>query len=141
MDELITFQVITLADWYHSAAPALQAEYFSPSNSGGQEPVPDSGLINGVGRYNNGPTNIARAVVNVVQGQRYRLRVINISGFAQFQFSIEGHRMTIIEADGIPHEPLTVDSFNIFVAQRYFLIHLHATGTDWTRYSTGTLLW
>ncbi|KIJ55074.1 multicopper oxidase [Sphaerobolus stellatus SS14] len=54
--------------------------------------------------------------------KRYRLRVINISGFAQFRFSIEGHSLTIIEADGIPHEPLTVDSFNIYVAQRYSVV-------------------
>ncbi|KIJ32231.1 multicopper oxidase [Sphaerobolus stellatus SS14] len=114
--------VITLADWYHGFAPALQAAYFSPQNGGGQEPVPDSGLINGLGRFNGGPTTIPRAVVNVVAGQRYRLRVINISAFAQFRFSIEGHRLTIIEADGIPHEPLTVDSFNIYVAQRYSVV-------------------
>ncbi|KAF8583110.1 multicopper oxidase [Ramaria rubella] len=113
--------VVTLADWYHGFAPALQATYFSKNNGGGQEPVPDSGLINGAGRFNGGP-NVPLAVVNVTSGLRYRLRVINISAFAQFRFSIERHRMTIIEADGIPHEPLTVDSFNIYVAQRYSIV-------------------
>ncbi|KAF8523282.1 laccase [Hysterangium stoloniferum] len=114
--------VITLADWYHGFAPALQANFFSPDNGGGHEPVPDSGVINGLGRFKDGPTNVPRAVVNVISGKRYRLRVINISAFAQFRFSIEGHRMTIIEADGIPHEPLTVDSFDIYVAQRYSVV-------------------
>ncbi|KIJ32230.1 multicopper oxidase, partial [Sphaerobolus stellatus SS14] len=114
--------VITLADWYHGFAPALQDAYFSPQNGGGHEPVPDSGVINGLGRFIGGPTTIPRAIINVIAGQRYRLRVINISGFAQFRFSIDGHRMTVIEADGIPHEPLTVDSFNIYVAQRYSVV-------------------
>ena len=96
----------------------MQDEYFSPDNGGGKEPVPDSGVINGLGRYNGGPTNVARAIVTVEQGKRYRLRVINISGFAQFRFMVEGHPLTLIEADGIPHEALTVDSFDIYVAQR-----------------------
>jgi len=58
----------------------------------------------------------------VTAGKRYRFRVINISAFAQYRFSIESHRMTIIEVDGISHQPLTVDSFNIYVAQRSVLL-------------------
>lgn len=58
--------------------------------------IPDSGLINGAGRYVGGP-QVVRARVNVVHGQRYRFRVINISAYAAFRFSIEGHTLTIIE--------------------------------------------
>ncbi|KIJ36674.1 multicopper oxidase [Sphaerobolus stellatus SS14] len=113
--------VVTLADWYHDFAPALEEKYFSPRNGGGHEPVPDSGVINGLGRFKKGPT-VPWAVINVAQGLRYRLRVINVSGFAQFRFSIDSHRMTIIEADGIPHEPLTVDAFDIYAGQRYSVV-------------------
>ncbi|KIJ23630.1 hypothetical protein M422DRAFT_195698, partial [Sphaerobolus stellatus SS14] len=77
----------------------------------------DSGFINGLDRFKGGPTTIPRSTINVIAGQRYHFRVVNISGFAQFRFSIEGHRMAIIEADGIPHETLTVDSFDIYVGQ------------------------
>lgn len=34
-----------------------------------------------------------------------------------FTFSIDGHNMTIIEADGVETEPLTVDSLNIFAGE------------------------
>lgn len=57
--------------------------------------VPDSGLINGKGRYVGGPT-VKRSVINVTKGKRYRLRVINISAIGSYTFSIEGHSMTII---------------------------------------------
>jgi iron transport multicopper oxidase len=71
--------------------------------------IPDSGLINGKGRYVGGP-QVPWSRINVVKGKRYRLRVINISAYAYFTFSIAGHRMTIIEVDGINHQPLTVSS-------------------------------
>lgn len=39
-----------------------------------------------------------------------------------FLFSIDGHNMTIIEADGENTQPLLVDSIQIFAAQRYSFI-------------------
>ncbi|KAJ6536410.1 laccase [Mycena vulgaris] len=112
--------IITLADWYHAPAEALMAQF----KVDGHEPVPDSGLINGVGRYVGGPA-VPWAVVNVVQGKKYRLRVINISGFAAFTFSIDSHTFDVIETDGIATVPLTVSSFEIHAAQRYSIV-LHA---------------
>ena len=46
--------------------------------AGGPEPVPDSGLINGAGRYVGGPA-VERARINVKHGKRYRLRLIGLS--------------------------------------------------------------
>ncbi|KAJ6536429.1 laccase 16 [Mycena vulgaris] len=112
--------IITLADWYHAPAEALMAQF----KVDGHEPVPDSGLINGVGRYVGGPA-VPWAVVNVVQGKKYYLRVINISGFAAFTFSIDSHTFDVIETDGIATVPLTVSSFEIHAAQRYSVV-LHA---------------
>ncbi|KAF5323276.1 hypothetical protein D9619_013491 [Psilocybe cf. subviscida] len=109
--------VITLADWYHNAAPGMEAVFLA----GNDEPIPDTGLINGIGRYNGGP-QVVRARINVQSGKRYRFRVINISAYAAFRFSIEGHPLTIIEVDGINHVPHTVDGFDIYVAQRYSVV-------------------
>ncbi|PPQ70228.1 hypothetical protein CVT24_013086 [Panaeolus cyanescens] len=109
--------VITLADWYHLAAPGIGKLYLA----GGDEPVPDSGLINGAGRYVGGP-NAQRARVNVIAGKRYRFRVVNISAYAAFRFSIENHPLTIIEVDGINHVPHTVDGFDVYVGQRYSVV-------------------
>nr|BAU94254.1 laccase [Pholiota microspora] len=109
--------VITLADWYHNAAPGMEEIFLQ----GNDEPIPDSGLINGIGRFVGGP-QVVRARVNVEQGKRYRFRVVNISAYAAFRFSIEGHDLTIIEVDGISHVPHTVGGFDIFVAQRYSVV-------------------
>ncbi|CUA72896.1 laccase, multicopper oxidase, benzenediol:oxygen oxidorectuctase [Rhizoctonia solani] len=113
--------VVMLEDWYHTPAPALEKQMFSVNNTALLSPVPDSGLINGKGRYVGGP-EVPRSVIKVVRGKRYRLRVINASAIGSFTFSIEGHRLTVIEADGIPHEPLVVDSFQIYAGQRYSVI-------------------
>ncbi|CCO32771.1 laccase, multicopper oxidase, benzenediol:oxygen oxidorectuctase [Rhizoctonia solani AG-1 IB] len=109
------------ATMYHTPAPTLQAQFFDTSNTALAAPVPDSGLINGRGRYVGGP-QVPRSVINVQRGRRYRLRIINTSAIGSYTFSIENHRMTIIEADGIPHEPLVVDSFQIYAGQRYSVV-------------------
>lgn len=36
-----------------------------------------------------------------IPGKTYRLRVINMAGFATFYFDIDGHNMDIIEVDGV----------------------------------------
>lgn len=78
-------------------------------------------LINGLGRYDGGPTS-PLSVITVVQGQKYRFRLIAISCDPNFVFSIDGHNMTIIEADGVETQPLLVDSIQIYAAQRYSFI-------------------
>ncbi|KAJ7075749.1 laccase [Mycena belliarum] len=109
--------IITLADWYHTPA----AEAMEKFARDGHEPVPDSGLINGIGRYVGGP-EVPWAVVNVEAGKRYRLRVVNIAAYAGFTFSIDGHSFDVIETDGIETRPRTVSSFDIFAAQRYSVV-------------------
>ncbi|GAB1526092.1 Multicopper oxidase [Rhizoctonia solani] len=113
--------IIVLEDWYHTPAPTLQAQFFDTNNTALAAPVPDSGLVNGRGRYVGGP-QAPRSVINVQRGRRYRFRVINTSAIGSYTFSIENHRMTIIEADGIPHQPLVVDSFQIYAGQRYSVV-------------------
>ncbi|KAH6869607.1 laccase 2 precursor [Coprinopsis sp. MPI-PUGE-AT-0042] len=102
--------IITLADWYHDPAPSAGL-------------VPDSvaTLINGKGRYLNGPV-VPLAVVGVIRNKRYRLRLASISCDPFFDFSIDGHRLTIIEADGVNTQPHIVDSLRIFAGQRYSVV-------------------
>jgi len=103
--------VITLADWYHYLSP--QAPLI---------PAFNSTLINGKGRYPDGPSNIALAVVNVVHGKRYRFRLVSISCDPSFIFSIDNHNMTVIEVEGTNVQPLPIDSLEIFVGQRYSVV-------------------
>ncbi|RXW16493.1 hypothetical protein EST38_g9361 [Candolleomyces aberdarensis] len=102
--------IITLADWYHVPAP-----------SAGLVPTPDATLINGKGRYAGGPTS-PLAVIVVRRYRRYRFRLVSISCDPNYVFSIDGHTMTIIEADGVNVTPLTVDSIQIFAGQRYSFV-------------------
>ena len=85
---------------------------------------PDSHLINGLGRWNNGGTIDATplSVISVQAGQRYRFRLISLACDVNYVFSIDGHTMTIIEADGVSTDPLEVDSLQIFAAQRYSIV-------------------
>ncbi|KAG8701183.1 hypothetical protein FRC08_004238 [Ceratobasidium sp. 394] len=109
--------VIQLSDWYHTPAPALAEEYFDS----GKEPVPDTGLINGRGRYKGGPA-APWSVINVEKGKRYRFRVINNSALGYFKFEIDGHPLKIIEADGLPHQPVVVKSVEIHPGERYSIV-------------------
>nr|ARD69909.1 laccase [Cyathus bulleri] len=122
--------IITLADWYHKPSPAITG---IPSN--------DATLINGIGRYPGGP-KVNLAVVNVVHGKRYRFRLISMSCDPNYMFSIDGHQLTIIEADGENVQPVTVDQIQIFTAQRYsFVLNANQQiGNYWVRAlpNTGT---
>ncbi|KZS88992.1 laccase [Sistotremastrum niveocremeum HHB9708] len=86
--------------------------------------TPDSVLINGQGRYVGGPTDSTAplTVISVTSGTRYRFRLINVSCLTYFTVSLDGHTFTVIEADGVEHQPLVVDSLTIFVGQRYSIV-------------------
>ncbi|KAH7921171.1 laccase [Leucogyrophana mollusca] len=106
--------VITLADWYHIPSPILDEVFQAPV-------LPNSTLINGLGRYPGGPAS-PLSVINVQQGKRYRFRVIGLGCEPWFNFTIDGHSMTIIETDGTETVPVEVDSLQVFPAQRYSVI-------------------
>ena len=83
--------------------------------------IENATTINGAGRVSGGPA-VPLSVTNVTQGLRYRLRFINLSCGPTYTVSIDNHNMTVIEADGVEINPLTVNSFNIFPAQRYSVV-------------------
>ncbi|KAJ7580936.1 laccase 5 [Mycena floridula] len=104
--------VLTLADWYHTVSPAA-----------GIIPTPVATLFNGIGAYVDGPLS-ALAVIAVKKGVRYRIRLVSMSCDPNFIFSIDGHEMTVIEADGINTYPVKVDSIQIYAGQRYSFVVL-----------------
>ena len=52
----------------------------------------------------------------------YRFRLVSVSCDPNFTFSIDGHSLTVIEADGQNTDPLTVNSLTIFAGQRYSVV-------------------
>ncbi len=72
-------------------------------------------LING-----HGPADNWTALFT--PGERVRLRVINASAMTNFNVRIPGLPLTIVAADGLDIRPVTVDEFQIAVAETYDLI-------------------
>ncbi|KAF8988433.1 Fet3 protein [Cyathus striatus] len=139
---------VVLGDWYHQQHDILLAQYISTSNPGGAEPVPDNALIyfsqNGTylppipGTHPDPVTSAVgfnqNATINFQPGKTYRLRVVNTGAFASFAFWIDGHNMTIIEADGTDVQPSPIDTLKVAVAQRYsVLIRARTTRPQTTR--------
>ncbi|KAF5354349.1 hypothetical protein D9757_014332 [Collybiopsis confluens] len=77
-------------------------------------------------RYPNQTTVSPLAVINVIQGKRYRFRLVSIACTPNYVFSVDNHSFTVIEADGDNHKPVVADSVQIFAGQRYSLV-LNAT--------------
>jgi iron transport multicopper oxidase len=50
------------------------------------------------------------------------MRLVSLSCDPVYTFSIDGHSMTIIEVDGVNHEPLEVDSIDIFAGTKILLL-------------------
>ncbi|KAJ3392856.1 hypothetical protein HDU84_003340 [Entophlyctis sp. JEL0112] len=123
--------VIQLTDWYHAQSDDLTAAYLNgTTNPSGAEPIWDTGLMNGMGKYNC--TYAVGYICSTTAQSNWtwtaepnsvtRVRLINTAGFAAFLFQIDGHSLTVIEVDGILVQPYTVDMIAINIAQRYSLL-------------------
>ncbi|MFS0735449.1 copper resistance system multicopper oxidase [Sphingomonas sp. 1P06PA] len=82
-------------------------------------------LVNGHGPQDNW-TGLFAA------GERVRLRVINASAMTTFNVRIPGLKLTVVQADGLPVRPVTVDEFQIAVAETYDLIVEPDAARAWT---------
>ncbi|KAI9331204.1 multicopper oxidase-domain-containing protein [Obelidium mucronatum] len=116
--------VMTLSDHFHKSGKKVLETYYNAF-----DPVPDSFLMNSIGQYKCSfaaeqcvSNQDAYKVFNVVAGKRYRIRIINTSAQAQFELSLDGHNMTVIEADGVYTNPTVVNSIPISASQRYSVI-------------------
>ncbi|GAB4848666.1 hypothetical protein Ancab_003377 [Ancistrocladus abbreviatus] len=126
---------ILLTDWYHKStyehATGLSSIPF------GWVGEPQSLLIQGRGRYNcslvNAPssdTGTCNATnpeclpffLTVVPGKTYRLRVGSLTALSALSFEIEGHNMTVVEADGNYVEPFEVKNLFIYSGETYSVL-------------------
>jgi FtsP/CotA-like multicopper oxidase with cupredoxin domain len=103
----------------------------------GAEPLPDTLLFNGHNTFNCSVTpgvdpqtnETAQACtggalfnMRVESGKAYRLRLINPGTYAGLYFTIDGHNITIIEADGTDIVPIEVPGLYINIGQRYSVV-------------------
>ncbi|XP_044470060.1 L-ascorbate oxidase-like [Mangifera indica] len=129
-------KTIILNDWYHKStyeqATGLSAIPFQWVGE------PHSLLLNGRGRYNcsllTGPSTDVASICNatnpecspftltVVPGKTYRLRISSLTALSALSFQIEGHNMTVVEADGHYVEPFVVQNLFIYSGESYSVL-------------------
>ncbi|KAJ2170208.1 ferroxidase fet3 [Coemansia sp. RSA 560] len=111
-DEELT---MTFEDWYTTEFYVRQEYIESLEDARTLVPNYPRALINGYDGNNTAP-------ITFVPKRRYRLRIICMSVNNWFKFRIPGHKMTIIEADGVESMPLEVDGLSMGPGQRYSVI-------------------
>jgi FtsP/CotA-like multicopper oxidase with cupredoxin domain len=105
-----------ISDWYHDTA--YQAAEIA---SLGGPPAADNGLINGT-MLNPSGVGGAYNKVTLTQGKKYRLRLINTALDNHFKVSLDGHNLTVIQADFVPIVPYSTQWLFIGIGQRYDVI-------------------
>lgn len=124
-------RIVILQDWYHDPSQANLAKYLAPAVEN-DEPIPDNGLVNGQNYFNCSSygtdanrtchNDTFHSVITLRENTKTRLRLINAGAFASFEFSIDNHPLTIIEADSILTRPSSVRRVPIHTGQRYSVI-------------------
>ena len=117
-------RTLMLGDWYHRADTEQLSGLLSPQFKAIGDP--QSLLINGRGRFNNGNCThleectkcpeLSQILVNA--GRTYRLRLIGSTSLSYLSFHIQNHTMTLIEMDGIYINPVSVTSVQLNSGQR-----------------------
>lgn len=128
---------VALGDHFHEQGPVFLARYVSRWMQKA-EPVPASGLINGKHRFSCEHSRLTQvpcpadplgkeivgeySTFSLDPSKRYRLRLVNVGSLAEQTFSVDGHSLTVIEADGVLVDPFTVHRLPIATGQRYSVL-------------------
>ncbi|KAI3847714.1 hypothetical protein MKX03_004581 [Papaver bracteatum] len=126
-------RTIILNDWYHKStyeqATGLSSKPFVWVGE------PQSLLIHGRGRFNCSSPTIGSSdtcnttspdcdpyVLTVVPGKTVRIRLSSLSSLSALNFEIEGHNLTVVEADGHFVEPFVVKNINVYSGETYSVL-------------------
>lgn len=99
-----------VADFYNLDSRYVLLPWFMSPASGGQEPQPDSLVVNGVFS--------STSHLYAASTDRAIIRLINSGSLCMFYFAIDGVPLTVVELDGTEVYPYTVGSVMLNVAQR-----------------------
>lgn len=129
---------LILSDWHHESIYSL---WFVSRQ--GAPAMLDSGLINGTNIYDcdaSGDSTCTGVLGQKYEtvfesGKTYLIRLVNVATDGHFQFSIDGHSLTVIATDFVPIVPYTTDSVSLSIAQRIdVLVEANAdVGDYWIR--------
>ncbi|KAJ5901666.1 multicopper oxidase-domain-containing protein [Penicillium taxi] len=103
--------LLLIGDWYHRPAKDVLAWYMTPGNFG-NEPVPDSLLINGAGYFDCSMAVPARPLDCIEQDMNssllhldpdtaYRIRVVNTGALAGFSLILDKENFDIVQMDSV----------------------------------------
>jgi FtsP/CotA-like multicopper oxidase with cupredoxin domain len=126
-----TDRVVLLSDHYHDLSSALLWQYLMPDMEN-EEPVPESGLINGRNIRNcddypslhcdNTTASVGHASMTLERNKSHRIRFINVGAFAEFSVQLDEHELAVTEVDGTDVYPVSYHRLNISPAQRYSVV-------------------
>lgn len=128
---------VFLSDWSHIPVTQLW-----DAAKQGPPPQLENGLINGTNSFDCSDSTDANCIGGGKKfetvfeaGKKYRIRLINSAVDGHFQFSIDGHNLTVIANDLVPIVPFTTDSLLISIGQRYDVIveAAQSSGNYWLR--------
>ncbi len=116
-----------LQDWSHIPAFVMWDSPGGPRS--GRPATLDTGLVNGSNTWDcSGSTDPncigggKKTELVFEAGKKYRLRLVNVAIDGHFQFSIDGHNLTVIATDFVPIVPYATDSVLVSIGQRYDVI-------------------
>ncbi|PYH92531.1 hypothetical protein BO71DRAFT_456948 [Aspergillus ellipticus CBS 707.79] len=115
--------LLLVGDWYHSPADQVYAWYMR-AGSFGNEPVPDSFLVNGVGHFNCSMAVPARPLdcvgqkmdlsyLNIDKHTHSRIRIVNTGSLAGFTLEFQDRDFTLIQVDSVDVEAKDSNSAGI----------------------------
>lgn len=108
LDRQTEERVLLVGDWYHRPADDV-LKWYLRAGSFGNEPVPDSLLVNGKGAYNCSMAVPARPIdceerpvptLSLDSSTRYRFRIINHGSLAGFDIGTNSAHMSVVAVDG-----------------------------------------
>ncbi|RFU25162.1 hypothetical protein B7463_g11178, partial [Scytalidium lignicola] len=101
-------RLLLVGDWYHPPGSEILARFMNVKSLA-FEPVPDSFLVNGLGRFNCSLIMPAYPVeceegdlpwMQLDRTKKYRFRVVNVGSLAGITISIPGAKMMVVQLDG-----------------------------------------
>lgn len=136
-------RVVMLQDWWYDPASGIMRHVLSPGVE--DEPIPNTALMNGVNQAvcsdhpHRDCTEVGSVLLphlDIMHGERHRIRFINVGGFAWFQVAVDEHEdLQVVEVDGTIVEPTLSSPLVISPGQRYSAVLRadHDEGAFWLR--------
>lgn len=116
--------MLFLSDWPHEPIASI----WEVTRKKGA-PSLENGLINGTNTFDCSQSPDPRCIGNGAKfetvfesGKKYRMGLVNVATSGHFQFSIDGHTLTVISNDLVPIVPYQTESLLINMGQRYEVI-------------------